>query len=170
MSIFRRLTQKTPATGTSTDQEIEDLATTPSEPAAIQDEMKTPTLLQVRDLSVEFPLEDKVVKAVRYVSFDLDRGRLDRSAHPYTTSFAPSDVRLTTRVFRDTFTSALFSSIHEAGHGTYEQGFDPRFDRTPLSNSASLSVHESQSRMWENVLYLFIRQSRQIVQMPERML
>jgi carboxypeptidase Taq len=86
------------------------------------------------------------------IGFDFDRGRRDRSAHPFTTSFAPSDVRLTTRVVRDRFTSALFSSIHEAGHGTYEQGIDPRLDRTPLGDSASLGVHESQSRMWENVV------------------
>jgi carboxypeptidase Taq len=92
------------------------------------------------------------IDVIRRIGFDFDRGRRDRSAHPFTTSFAPSDVRLTARVLRDGFTSALFSSIHEAGHGTYEQGIDPRLDRTPLGACASLGVHESQSRMWENVV------------------
>ena len=75
MSIFRRLAQKKPANGTSTDLESEDAGSTRSEPAATKDEVEPPTLLEVRDLSVEFPLEDKVVKAVRHVSFDVHRGQ-----------------------------------------------------------------------------------------------
>ena len=75
MSIFRRLAQKEPANGTVTNQEIEDAGATRSDPAATKDEVKPPTLLQVRDLSVEFPLEDKVVRAVRHVSFDVHRGQ-----------------------------------------------------------------------------------------------
>jgi peptide/nickel transport system permease protein len=75
MSIFRRLAQKEPAPRPSTEQEVEDAGATRSKPAATKDEVKAPVLLQVRDLSVEFPLEDKVVKAVRNASFDLHRGQ-----------------------------------------------------------------------------------------------
>jgi carboxypeptidase Taq len=89
---------------------------------------------------------------IQRLGFDFDCGRQDRTAHPFTTSFSPGDVRLTTRVFRDHVKSALFASIHEAGHGMYNQGFDRALDRTLLSRGASLGVHESQSRLWENVV------------------
>jgi len=92
------------------------------------------------------------IEVIKRLGFDFERGRQDRSAHPFTTSFSPGDVRLTTRLFRDRFKSALFGTIHEAGHGMYEQGFDQALDRTPLSDGASLGVHESQSRMWENLV------------------
>ena len=92
------------------------------------------------------------IEVVKALGFDFEHGRQDKTAHPFTTSFSPSDVRLTTRLYPDKFKSALFATIHEAGHGMYEQGFDRSFDRTPLSDSASLGVHESQSRMWENIV------------------
>lgn len=92
------------------------------------------------------------VEVIRRLGFDFEHGRQDRSVHPFTTSFSPRDVRLTTRVYRDQFKSALFATIHEAGHGMYEQGIDLALERTPLGKSASLGIHESQSRMWENVV------------------
>jgi carboxypeptidase Taq len=92
------------------------------------------------------------IEVVKALGFDFEHGRQDKTAHPFTTSFSPSDVRLTTRLYPDMFKSALFASIHEAGHGMYEQGFDRSFDRTSLSGAASLGVHESQSRMWENIV------------------
>jgi carboxypeptidase Taq len=82
--------------------------------------------------------------------YDFDRGRQDVSAHPFTMSFAPNDVRLTTRYDEDNVASALFSTIHEAGHGLYEQGIDPSLARTPLGDGTALSTHESQARLWEN--------------------
>jgi len=82
--------------------------------------------------------------------YDFDRGRQDVSAHPFTTAFSPNDVRLTTRYDEENVASALFSTIHEAGHGLYEQGIDPSLDRTPLADATSLSIHESQARLWEN--------------------
>lgn len=82
--------------------------------------------------------------------YDFDCGRQDVSAHPFTTSFSPRDVRLTTRYDEDNVAAALFSTIHEAGHGLYEQGIDPALARTPLADGASLSIHESQARLWEN--------------------
>jgi carboxypeptidase Taq len=92
------------------------------------------------------------IEVIKRIGFDLTRGRQDRAAHPFTTGFSPGDVRLTTRVYRDQFKVALFATIHEMGHGTYEQGYDRSLDRTPLSAAASLGVHESQSRMWENLV------------------
>jgi carboxypeptidase Taq len=84
------------------------------------------------------------------MGYDFERGRLDLSAHPFTTSFHPTDVRVTTRVHEQELQSCLFSCIHEGGHGLYDQGLDPRYYGTPLGDSVSLGIHESQSRMWEN--------------------
>ena len=84
------------------------------------------------------------------LGYDVDRGRQDVSAHPFTTSFSPDDVRITTRYDENYFPSAFFSMIHEGGHAIYEQGIDPALDRTPLADGASLGVHESQARLWEN--------------------
>ncbi len=87
---------------------------------------------------------------VSSLGFDFETGRVDLSAHPFCTSFAPSDVRLTTRVYENDLRSCLFGLVHEAGHGMYEQGIDPRYRRTPLSAGTSMGIHESQSLFWEN--------------------
>jgi carboxypeptidase Taq len=84
------------------------------------------------------------------MGYDFEKGRLDLSAHPFTTSFHPTDVRVTTRVYEHDLPSCLFSCIHEGGHGLYDQGLDPAHYGTPLGDSVSLGIHESQSRMWEN--------------------
>ncbi|ULA63758.1 MAG: Thermostable carboxypeptidase 1 [Nitrospira sp.] len=84
------------------------------------------------------------------MGYDFERGRLDLSAHPFTTSFHPTDVRVTTRIHERELQSCLFSCIHEGGHGLYDQGLDQRYFGTPLGESVSLGIHESQSRMWEN--------------------
>ena len=84
------------------------------------------------------------------MGYDFKRGRLDLSAHPFTTSFHPTDVRVTTRVHEHELQSCLFSCIHEGGHGLYDQGLDQRYFGTPLGDSVSLGIHESQSRLWEN--------------------
>ena len=86
------------------------------------------------------------------LGYDFDRGRQDTSAHPFTTAFSIGDVRLTTRFDDQHLVSALFSTLHEAGHGIYEQGIDPALDRTPLADGASLGLHESQSRLYENMI------------------
>jgi len=77
--------------------------------------------------------------------------RLDRTVHPFCSSFATTDIRLTTR-YAETDLHSLFSSMHECGHGLYEHGVDPAFERTPLCNGVSSGLHESQSRLWENVV------------------
>lgn len=85
------------------------------------------------------------------MGFDLEAGRFDVSAHPFTTGTL-HDVRLTTRYLEDFLPAALFGALHEAGHGLYEQGLDPERYRDPAGLSCSLGVHESQSRFWENVV------------------
>jgi carboxypeptidase Taq len=84
--------------------------------------------------------------------YDLRRGRLDRSPHPFASGFGQKDVRITTRYKRGDMTSAIFGIFHEAGHAMYEQGVAPSLERTPLSRGTSLGMHESQSRMWENLV------------------
>ena len=90
-------------------------------------------------------------EAARF-GFDFERGRLDPSVHPFAEGIDPSDVRITTRFRRDYLASALFATLHETGHGLYEQGLDPEHARTPLGKAVSLGIHESQSRLWENLV------------------
>ena len=86
--------------------------------------------------------------------YERDRGRLDVSAHPFTTTLGASDVRITTRYLEDYFPSSLFSTIHESGHALYELGIDPNpaFKGTKLADAICMSIHESQSRLWENIV------------------
>lgn len=86
------------------------------------------------------------------MGYDFERGRQDRSLHPFTTSFGNRDVRVTTRIHPELFTSSLFSSIHEGGHALYEQGIPDTLASTVLGEGASLGIHESQSRLWENMI------------------
>ncbi|RME08200.1 MAG: carboxypeptidase M32 [Anaerolineae bacterium] len=92
------------------------------------------------------------VEVITRFGYDWSRGRQDKSAHPFTTSFSTRDVRITTRVQRDFLPSALFGTLHEGGHALYEQGVNPAYDRTSLAGGASLAVHESQSRTYENLV------------------
>ncbi len=92
------------------------------------------------------------LEAITAFGFDFSRGRQDRSIHPFTTSFGVGDVRITTRIIEDTFASAFFSTLHEGGHGLYEQGLPAEWARTPLGQAISSGVHESQSRLWENLV------------------
>lgn len=84
--------------------------------------------------------------------YDLDRGRLDKTHHPFCTRFGAGDIRITTRVRENDISDALFSTLHEAGHAIYEQGVAPELDGTPMGSGASAGVHESQSRLWENIV------------------
>lgn len=89
---------------------------------------------------------------VQKLGFDFERGRVDLSAHPFCTNFAPTDVRLTTRIIERDLRSCLFGLIHEAGHGMYEQGVDMKYFRTFAAEGTSMGIHESQSLFWENVV------------------
>lgn len=89
---------------------------------------------------------------LRAIGFDLNRGRQDESAHPFTTSFSNNDVRITTRISEDDWATGLFSTLHEAGHGIHAQGIPDDVHGTPLMWRRSLGISESQSRLWENVV------------------
>lgn len=105
-----------------------------------------PPLDRVFDAAAQW---DFGVAVIEDFGFDFEHGRQDRSAHPFTTAFSAADVRLTTRIHEDFLPAGLFGTLHECGHGLYEQGFAPELARTPLADGASLGVHESQSRLWE---------------------
>ncbi|HJW90877.1 MAG TPA: carboxypeptidase M32 [Anaerolineales bacterium] len=92
------------------------------------------------------------VEVITQFGYDWKRGRQDKAAHPFTQGLGSGDVRITTRLFPDYFASALFSTMHEAGHALYGQGIDPGLDRLLLGRGASLAVHESQSRSYENLV------------------
>jgi carboxypeptidase Taq len=93
-----------------------------------------------------------VLDVLEAVGFDPDRWRLDPTLHPFASGIAADDVRLTTRYDEHDFAVALYSGLHEFGHGLYESGSDRRLLRTTLDDPVSLGVHESQSRMWENMI------------------
>ncbi len=90
------------------------------------------------------------IDVLKRMGFDFDAGRQDYSEHPFTTSFAPADVRITTRVDENNYASMLWSCIHEGGHALYEQGLPEEQYGLPLGSACSLGIHESQSRFWEN--------------------
>ena len=89
---------------------------------------------------------------VRDLGFDFNRGRQDKTHHPFMTKFSWGDVRITTRYKETDLGDGLFSSIHETGHALYELGIDQKYEGTPLDTGTSAGVHESQSRLWENIV------------------
>lgn len=106
-------------------------------------------------LHLHYPAREQLAFARRVIErlgYDFERGHMDLSAHPFTMRFACGDVRVTTRVREDNLAECLFGTIHEAGHALYEQGVDPALDRTYLGSGASSGLHESQSRLWENLV------------------
>src|SRR5579871_6040341 len=92
------------------------------------------------------------IAVVKRLGYDFERGRIDKTHHPFCTKFSSGDVRITTRFDEGDIGQALFSTIHEAGHAMYEQGVADALAGTPLGSGASAGVHESQSRLWENVV------------------
>ncbi|MDP2995565.1 MAG: carboxypeptidase M32 [Anaerolineales bacterium] len=112
---------------------------------------------QVDDSFLHQPFDEKKqldfgVEVITKFGYDWNRGRQDKAPHPFTTGFSINDVRITTRVAPDFLNSMLFSTMHECGHALYELGAAPELERTGLEGGASLAVHESQSRMWENLV------------------
>ena len=91
-------------------------------------------------------------KVITSFGFDWNRNRQDKAPHPFCTSFGINDVRITTRFNEKFLNPALFGTMHETGHAFYDGGINPSYERTPLADGASLGVHESQSRMWENLV------------------
>ena len=103
----------------------------------------------------DFPLKnqwDFGLDVVKQMGYDLNHGRQDKSAHPFSTAFSITDVRITTRSDASFFNPGFFGTLHEAGHAMYEQGIDLKLEGSPLADGTSLGMHESQSRMWENLV------------------
>ncbi len=134
-TIFGELAQKQSAL-------VERIVQSPNQP-------DVSWLDQTWDVDTQWNLTLDILKDMGY---DFDAGRQDKSVHPFTTNFDLYDVRVTTRLNEKKFFSALTGSIHEGGHALYEQGFRPEDRRTTLAQAPSLGIHESQSRMWENMI------------------
>ena len=102
-----------------------------------------------------FPVErqrELVGDVVRMMGFDRQGWRIDDTVHPFATGLGAGDVRITTRWDETFFASGLYGAMHECGHGLYEAGIAQQLQRTPLGTGESLGIHESQSRMWENMV------------------
>ena len=131
--------------------------------ASLRDEL-VPLVAAIRqsgrhpDVSIlkgEFPVEVQqtfAIEAAAAMGFDFQRARLDVTTHPFCTTLGPNDCRITTRYNERYFNSAFFGVLHEAGHGLYEQGLRPEQYGLPLGEAVSLGIHESQSRLWENLV------------------
>lgn len=120
--------------------------------AAIRDSKTQP---QTELLRRSFPVEAQRLfskRAAEAVGFDFERGRLDETSHPFCTSLGPSDCRILTRYDEHWFPGALYGTLHEAGHGIYDQGLRGDQFGLPPGTYVSLGIHESQSRMWENMV------------------
>ena len=113
---------------------------------AIQEDHRSILARKVpKDIQWKFSLD-----LLRLMQFDFNKGRQDLSEHPFTISLAPNDIRVTTRHSTENISSTIWSSIHEGGHGLYEQGLNKeKYEGLPLGQAASLSIHESQARLWE---------------------
>jgi carboxypeptidase Taq len=112
---------------------------------------------QVDDSFLHQPFDEKKqwdfgVEVITKFGYDWDHGRQDKAHHPFTQGLGIHDVRITTRVDPNFFNSMIFGTMHECGHALYGLGTSPTLDRTGLEGGASLAVHESQSRMWENLV------------------
>jgi carboxypeptidase Taq len=104
-------------------------------------------------LQREYPVDRQKAfsqEAAAVIGFDFTSGRLDVTTHPFCSGIGPGDCRLTTRYNPHFFNEAFFGTLHEAGHGIYDQGLAPDHFGTPMGSAVSLGIHESQSRLWEN--------------------
>ena len=118
--------------------------------SALPDEDRGRPLYGSYDEAAQERFGRRVISAFGY---DWDRGRQDQAVHPFCIDIGgPGDVRITTRFDPGWLSPALFATFHEAGHAMYEQNVDPSYARTPLSGGVSMGVHESQSRLWENLV------------------
>jgi carboxypeptidase Taq len=133
---------------------------------ALFDELKAAIVPLAQAIAARPPIHDELLRRdydearqlsvtgalLQTFGFDFNRGRQDRSVHPFCAAFGLNDVRVTTRTQRNYVVSCLMGSMHECGHGLYDQGYAPQYFRTMLGRGASLGLHESQSRLWENLV------------------
>jgi carboxypeptidase Taq len=120
--------------------------------AAITQSRRRPKVAVLRRT---FPLDSQRsfgMEVAIALGFDFQRGRVDTAVHPFSTHIAPGDCRIAIRYSSNNFVDAFFALLHEVGHGLYEQGLDPEHEGTPLGTAVSLALHESQSRLWENLV------------------
>ncbi len=106
-------------------------------------------------MSRKFPKHEQLEYAkslLGFIGYDLNAGVIAESVHPFSSEITPSDVRVTTHIYEDNFISNIYSTAHEGGHGIYEQNIGPKVRGTLLGHGAAMSIHESQSRFYENVL------------------
>lgn len=123
-----------------------------------------PVLKKIKESSVKinnaflekkYPSDEQIELSkdlLKYIGYEFDKGRLDTSNHPFTIGLGPNDVRVTTHIKENNIMSNIGSSIHEGGHGLYEQGVDPNLGKTCVGSGASLGIHESQSRFYETII------------------
>jgi carboxypeptidase Taq len=119
---------------------------------ALEREAKHPSHLAI---AADFPIGGQRALSrwvAEKIGFDFERGRLDETEHPFCTTLGPHDHRILTRYHLDSYSSGLYGVLHEAGHGMYEQGLPVAMHGLPAGAAASLGVHESQSRLWENLV------------------
>lgn len=138
---------------------------THADATAMFNELKGPQTQLVKEIAAQPEVDDSFLygtfseadqskfthDVVAAIGFDLNRGRQDTAPHPFCTGWSIGDIRLTTR-YKSYLMSSVMGSMHEAGHGMYEQGSPMKWDRLPLAGGVSLGIHESQSRFWENVI------------------
>ena len=106
-------------------------------------------------LSRRYPVDAQATfsrRAAEAIGFDFGRGRIDVTVHPFCTDLGPNDCRLTTRYDEHFFNTSFFTVLHEGGHGVYDQGLPGDWYGLPPGEAVSLGIHESQSRMWENLV------------------
>jgi len=121
----------------------------------VQDIKNSGTTIDEKPLKRPFAVDQQWafgLEVINALGYDFKYGRQDKSAHPFTTSFHPTDVRITTRMKERNFKAGIFATIHETGHALYEQGLPVEDYGTPFGEAISLGFHESQSRLWENVI------------------
>lgn len=109
----------------------------------------------VADINGDFPEEVQSkfnTRLAQVFGYDISRGRLDATHHPFQTTIGARDVRITTHFYRNDYLSSVYSTLHETGHALYEAGLLERHKGTPMGSAVSLGIHESQSRLWENLI------------------
>jgi carboxypeptidase Taq len=146
--------------------EVSDYGMTATSIQAVFAELRSQLVPIVRAIVEQPPVDDSCLHQVypeaeqlafshqvlQQMGYDLKRGRQDKTLHPFMTNFSIDDVRITTRVYETDLGQGLFSTIHEMGHAFYELGNPPEFERSPLAGGVSSGLHESQSRLWENLV------------------